>query len=142
MEHRTDEQLLRFVEDLLYLIPLGPRRDGYDVLSDTRIDLAGAQALAEATELCWQAILAQDAVGFGLGVRRSFEAQVAMFPHRVNPTIAGLIERCRDVALGWKVSGAGGGCLRLRAQMTSMTHTRISNCLPLGLLRVEYEWAR
>jgi len=32
-----------------------------------------------------------------------------MFPNMVTPTIMNLIESYRDQALGWKLSGAGGG---------------------------------
>jgi galactokinase/mevalonate kinase-like predicted kinase len=46
---------------------------------------------------------------FGQHFRESFEAQIAMFPNMMNPTVARLIERYRDQALGWKLSGAGGG---------------------------------
>jgi len=34
---------------------------------------------------------------------------VAMFPHMMTPLVAKLIDRYRDEALGWKLSGAGGG---------------------------------
>jgi galactokinase/mevalonate kinase-like predicted kinase len=85
------------------------RHDGFDVLADTNITPAGAQALAEAAENCWQAILAQDAKGFGHFFRMSFEAQVAMFPHMMTDDVARLIAQYKDSALGWKLSGAGGG---------------------------------
>lgn len=109
IEHLLDEDALHFVEDLLYLIPLGPRQDGYAVLSDTQIDERGARALAEAADACWQGILDRDSRGFGEAMRRSFEAQIAMFPHMLNPSISALIEAYRTQALGWKISGAGGG---------------------------------
>ena len=109
IEHLADESALRFVEELLYLVPLGPRQDDFDVLSDTCFTPDGARALAEATEDCWQAILDQDAGRFGDSVRRSFDAQIAMFPRMVTPTVLELIDVYRDVALGWKLSGAGGG---------------------------------
>ena len=32
-----------------------------------------------------------------------------MFPNMMNETVARLIDQYRDVALGWKLSGAGGG---------------------------------
>ena len=32
-----------------------------------------------------------------------------MFPHMVNDEITHLVEQYREVALGWKLSGAGGG---------------------------------
>jgi mevalonate kinase len=45
----------------------------------------------------------------GCAMRASFEAQVAMFPHMMSDAIAGLIDEYRGQALGWKLSGAGGG---------------------------------
>jgi hypothetical protein len=104
-----DERAYQFVEQALTLVPLGPRGPEYDVLSDTKIDEAGAKRLAEAANLCWDAIAAHDIEGFGASMRAGFEAQVAMFPHMMNDTLAEQIDRYRDRALGWKVSGAGGG---------------------------------
>ncbi len=109
IEHLADERALRFVEELLYLVPLGPRHDGFDVLGDTHIDASSARALAEATTDCWQAILERSVAGFGHAVRASFEAQIVMFPRMVTPSVSELIDLYRDVALGWKLSGAGGG---------------------------------
>ncbi len=103
------EENLRFVEELIYLVPLGPRHDGYNVLSDTHISKDGAKALADASGGCWQSILNMDKQVFGRSIRASFEAQIAMFPFMMNPAIEELIDRYRDVALGWKISGAGGG---------------------------------
>lgn len=104
-----EEDILSFAENLFYLLPLGPREDGYSVLSNTHISTEGAKALAVATERCWEALLAKNAVKFGQHFRESFEAQIAMFPNMVNPSILGLIETYRDRTLGWKISGAGGG---------------------------------
>jgi cytidyltransferase-like protein len=109
IEHVQDAQTLQFVEDSLYLVTLGPRHAEFDVLADTKITFAGAQALADAADKCWQAILARDIERFGHFFRMSFEAQVAMFPHMMNDKVARLIEQYQDVALGWKLSGAGGG---------------------------------
>ena len=53
IEHRLDESLLRFVENALYLIPLGPRYADYDVLADTVFDRERAKALAEAADGNW-----------------------------------------------------------------------------------------
>jgi cytidyltransferase-like protein len=109
IEHRLDESLLRFVESALYLVPLGPRHADYDVLEDTVIDRARAKALADAAEEHWRTILNQDIVAFGRSMRDGFEAQAAMFPHMSNERVAALIDEYRDRALGWKLSGAGGG---------------------------------
>ena len=109
IEHRLDEPLLRFVENALYLIPLGPRYADFDVLADTVIDRDRAKALADAADAHWAAILDQDLTAFGRSMRQGFEAQVAMFPHMMNAQVAALIDQYRSLALGWKLSGAGGG---------------------------------
>ncbi len=109
IQHVQDPQTLRFVENSLYLLTLGPRRAEFDVLANTRIDRAGARALAEAAEKCWRAILAQDIQEFGRSFRKSFEAQIAMFPNMMNDSISDLIKQYQEKVLGWKISGAGGG---------------------------------
>ncbi|MCK6578819.1 MAG: adenylyltransferase/cytidyltransferase family protein [Anaerolineae bacterium] len=109
IEHVTDEAALQFVENSLWLLPLGPRHDGYDPLAERAITRESAHALADAADHCWNAILRGDLPALGAAVRESFEAQIAMFPYMVGDTILSLIDRYRDQALGWKLSGAGGG---------------------------------
>jgi len=109
IESVHDEQVLCFLEDTLYLIPLGPRYSGFDVLSGTNITTQGAKALADAADNCWQAIRDRDIDGFGLYFRLGFEAQIAMFPHMVNASILQLLNSYKHLAKGWKLSGAGGG---------------------------------
>lgn len=105
----NDEPTLQFIEQALYLIPLDPRGAQYNPLDNTRLTREGAKALADAADGCWNAILRHDLRAFGEQFRCSFEAQIAMFPNMINDVILDMIERYRDVALGWKLSGAGGG---------------------------------
>ncbi len=104
-----DEKVLEWIESHLYLITLEPREWNYDVLENTKIDEANAKALADAAEECWTNILSTNLVGFGTAFRKSFEAQIKMFPNMVDEGIMNIIERYKDKALGWKLSGAGGG---------------------------------
>jgi cytidyltransferase-like protein len=104
-----DEMTMQFIEQSLYLVPLGPRGAEYSVLSNTNIDVTGAKALADATDACWNAILSHNITRFGNAIRLGFESQVAMFPNMMNKMLGDLINRYHDTALGWKVSGAGGG---------------------------------
>jgi glycerol-3-phosphate cytidylyltransferase-like family protein len=104
-----DETILQFVEQSLYLMPIGQRPSQFHVLENTNITADGARALAEAAEACWGAILQKDRPAFGRFFRQSFEAQIAMFPNMLTPAIQGLIEKYRAQTLGWKISGAGGG---------------------------------
>jgi cytidyltransferase-like protein len=109
IEALHDESTIQFVERSLYLVPLGPRGKDYDVLSRTFISRDGARALADAALACWEAIRRNDLGDFGRAFRASFEAQIAMFPLMYNEAVAEMIAQYRDRALGWKLSGAGGG---------------------------------
>jgi len=109
IEHRLDEPLLQFVENSIYLVSLGPRFDGYDVMANTHLNRENARALADAADGHWQAILDRDIVRFGQTMREVFEAQVALFPNTMNERVAAIIDEYRDSTLGWKLSGAGGG---------------------------------
>jgi cytidyltransferase-like protein len=109
IDHVRDELILQFIERSLYLVPLGPREAGFSPLTGQNLTAENAKALADAANECWDAILAHDLPGFGLQVRRAFEAQIALFPNMINDEICSLIDQYRDVALGWKLSGAGGG---------------------------------
>jgi len=109
IESVQDEAVLSFIENHLFLLTLEPRDSTFSVLEGTRIDAVGARRLAEATDSCWEAILARDIAAFGKFFTQSFEAQVAMFPHMADEGIRATIERYRSNALGWKLSGAGGG---------------------------------
>jgi cytidyltransferase-like protein len=105
----SDPSILDFIEEHLWFITLFPRENGYDVLAGTDIKTANAKALADAAEESWKAIQEKDAAAFGTAFRKSFEAQIAMFPNMVNESILEQIEEYRSQALGWKLSGAGGG---------------------------------
>jgi cytidyltransferase-like protein len=104
-----DEGILTWVEKKLYLVTLGPRVSSYSPLENTNITPAGAKALADATEDCWEAIQKKDIQAFGNAFRRSFEAQIAMFPNMVDPDILHTIDLYKEKVWGWKLSGAGGG---------------------------------
>jgi cytidyltransferase-like protein len=104
-----DEGILTWIEKNLYLVTLGPRVNTYSVLDNTKITSEGAAALSAATVDCWNAILKRDIKAFGEAFRGSFEAQVAMFPNRVDQEILETINLYKEKAWGWKLSGAGGG---------------------------------
>lgn len=104
-----EEDVLDFIEQHLYLISLGPRKNDYHVLADTKINKYDAKALAQAADACWNAALIKDAAAFGESMRLSFEAQIAMFPNMIDDEILQIIQQFKEDVLGYKISGAGGG---------------------------------
>ena len=104
-----DEQVLSWLESHLCMIPMFPRPEGTSVVEGCKIDEEGVKALATAAEQCWEAILKCDLQAFAAAFKASFEAQTAMFPAMLSNGVEEWIERYKDKALAWKLSGAGGG---------------------------------
>lgn len=104
-----DESILSWLEEHLYLIPLDPRGNNYDVLANTNITELGAKNLADAAIQCWNAIQIKDIAAFGTAFLASFRAQIAMFPNMVDETITHIINKYASKSFGYKLSGAGGG---------------------------------
>jgi len=106
------EDILKFIEDRLWLLPLGEREQGYSVLENTKIERAAAAALAAAAENLFLAATSKDAIAMGKAMTASFEAQIQMFPNMTSSSINKTIDNCyKDfpMILGHKLSGAGGG---------------------------------
>ena len=104
-----DEQVLSWLESHLCMIPMFPRPEGTSVVEGCKIDEEGVKALSTAAEQCWEAILKCDLQAFAAAFKASFEAQTAMFPAMLSNGVEEWIERYKDKALAWKLSGAGGG---------------------------------
>ena len=104
-----DENILSWLENHLYLITLGPRDGLYDVLENTVINKKNAEELRFAATKCWDSILKTDLKNFGLSFRQAFEAQYKMFPNMVYDDLFRVIDKYKNSAYGWKLSGAGGG---------------------------------
>lgn len=121
IENTVDEMTMRFLEDHIVMIPLEPRRPGCSVVEGKDITEVKVTALAKAADDCWDAILRHDLEGFAAAYLASFEAQTAMFPGMINPSVNGRI--CEEASvqpyidryaaipgvLAWKLCGAGGG---------------------------------
>ena len=121
IENTTDEMTLRFLEAHLVMVPMEPRQPGCSVTDGKDINTAKVQALAKAATACWSAIQRRDLEAFAKAYQASFDAQIALFPAMVNPTINGatcpeacvqpFIDHYRVIegVMAWKMAGAGGG---------------------------------
>lgn len=125
VEYTNDEMTLRFLEQHLVMIPMEPRKPGCSVVEGKDITPAKVKALADAAEACWHAIIAKDLDAFTSAYKASFEAQIAMFPGMVTPTIDDpsnpslrsihsvqpIIDKWQATndVLALKMPGAGGG---------------------------------
>lgn len=104
-----DEEILSWLENHLCMIPMFPRPEGTSVVEGCKIDAAGVKALSTAADKCWEAIVKRDLKAFAEAFQASFEAQTAMFPAMLSNGVEEWIERYKEKAQAWKLSGAGGG---------------------------------
>jgi len=104
-----DEDILDWLEEHIYMVTLWPRKGGYDATGNSDVTVENARKLTTAAQECYSAILARDTGAFAKALLESFEAQTALFPQTINKKIEAIIDTYRDKALGWKLSGAGGG---------------------------------
>ena len=126
VEYTNDEMILRFLEQHLVMIPMQPRKPGCSVVEGKDITTDKVKALADAADACWNAIIAKDLAAFAAAYKASFNAQIAMFPGMVTPTINDPSEPLKTIldhsiqpiidkwhatkgVLALKMPGAGGG---------------------------------
>ncbi len=133
IESVKDDATLNWLERHLRLVKLKPRKEDFRVLDQTNITPEHAIALSQAAQRCYQGILEKDIIGFGRGMRDSFEAQVRMFPLMTNPLVQETIEKYRETAYGWKLSGAGGG-----GYLVLATDLPLPDAIPLRIRRVGF----
>lgn len=116
----SEASILTWLEDHICMIPLEPRRKGCSVVEGKDITEEKVKALAKAADDCWNAIMDKDLHRFAEAYKASFDAQVAMFPGMVDPSIPEEgtsysvrhdIERwsSEEGVMAWKMPGAGGG---------------------------------
>ena len=126
----TDHELLEWIEQRIWLVPLYPRHSDYDVLSDIRVEAESVRKLSLAAEACWKAMLNKDAQGWGMASVASFEAQVKMFPLMAPVDVKEALEPYKSQVLGWKLSGAGGG-----GYLVLVNETPVKNAIQIRIRR-------
>lgn len=109
IESCHDESILAWLEEHLCMVMMFPRRPGISVVEGAQINKENVQALSNAADGCWDAIMRKDLTDFATYYRASFEAQIRMFPGMMAEGVSDFIEQYRDKALAWKMPGAGGG---------------------------------
>jgi cytidyltransferase-like protein len=132
IEQVNDTSVLDFLENHIFLLPLGARKPNFHVLDNTNLNAADAQELSLAATQCWDAILKKDLRAFGIALTRSFKAQHSLFPNMADTAILNQIAAFQSQVLGYKLSGAGGG-----GYLVLVAEQAIEGCIKIRIRRKE-----
>lgn len=138
IERCEDERILNWLEKHLCMIPMEPRKAGCSVIEGKDITTEKVKNLTFAADECWEGIMNMDLNTFVSGFRKSFDAQVAMFPAMIQGGVQSYIDKYSSIddVLAWKMPGAGGGgylvCVVNDASLFCTSH---SEAIPLKVRR-------
>jgi len=112
--HRV--KVARWLEKVLYLIPVEPRPEGYHPLGEKNLKPKWVARLGQSGRDCYDAILKMDAKALGASLNLSMKCWATLLPHVVrHPLIKvdlmGLLKAYQRQYLGAMYSGCGGGYL-------------------------------
>jgi cytidyltransferase-like protein len=110
IESTTDKDICNWLSEVLHLVPLEPRPDGYDPLKIKNLEKQLIKELGEAGELCWESILKKDIAGLGKGLTNTFLSWKKILPLTIPDRVMDEVEnKYLPDYPGAITSGSGGG---------------------------------
>ena len=106
----VDIDICDWVTDVIHLVPLKPRPDGYDPLKEMHLEKHFIRDLGEAGDRCWESILKKDIAGFGKALSDTLISWKKILPLTVPDEIMKEMESIYFSNYpGAITSGCGGG---------------------------------
>jgi cytidyltransferase-like protein len=110
VDSTIDKDICDWLSDVLHLVPLEPRPDGYDPLKEMHLKKPLIKELGSAGALCWESILKKDIKGLGKGLTDTFLSWKKILPLTVPGWVMDEMEtKYFPYYPGAITSGSGGG---------------------------------
>lgn len=110
IDSTVDKDICDWLSDVLHLVPLEPRPEGYDPLKEMHLEKQLIKELGEAGDLCWESILKKDLAGLGKGMTDTFLSWKKILPLTVPDRVMNEMEtKYFPYYPGAITSGSGGG---------------------------------
>lgn len=110
IESTTEKDICDWLSDVLHLVPLEPRPEGYDPLKVMHLEKPLIRKLGEAGDLCWKAILKKDVNGLGKALTNTLLSWKKILPLTVPDWVMKEMETKYFLHYpGAITSGSGGG---------------------------------
>jgi hypothetical protein len=116
VESNNDADVARWLEDVIHMVPVAQRPDGYNPLGEKNLDPKWIQRLGETGKQCFDAIVTKDCKALGASMNECMECWETILPHTVrHPAVTvdlvGILGYYQSRYAGAMYSGCGGGYL-------------------------------
>jgi hypothetical protein len=116
IESNNDPAVADWLNEVIQVLPISPRPDGYNPLGVKNLDPQWIRRLGQSGKDCYRAIVDQDLKALGASMNECMNCWEAILPHTVrHPTIdidlPGLLRYYQAKYPGAMYSGCGGGYL-------------------------------
>jgi cytidyltransferase-like protein len=106
----TNKDICDWLSDVLHLVPLEPRPDGYDPLKEMHLEKSFIRELGESGDLCWDAIVNKDISRLGKALTATLLSWKKILPLTVPDWVMNEMEtKYLPNYAGTITSGSGGG---------------------------------
>ncbi len=110
IESKTDRDTCEWLSNVLHLVPLEPRPEGYDPLKVMHLEKHLVKELGEAGDKCWEAILKKDVNSLGTALINTLLSWKKILPLTVPDWVMNELEtKYFPDYPGAITSGSGGG---------------------------------
>jgi cytidyltransferase-like protein len=110
IDSATNKDICDWLSNVLHLVPLEPRPEGYDPLKEMHLEKQFVKELGDAGNLCWESILNKDIKGLGKGLTDTFLSWKKILPLTVPDWVMNEMEKKYfPYYPGAITSGSGGG---------------------------------
>jgi len=116
VESNNDPNVARWLENVIHMVPIAQRPEGYNPLGHRNLDPKWIERLGETGKQCFNAILTKDSKALGASMNDCMECWEMILPHTVrHPSITvdlpGILGYYQSQYAGAMYSGCGGGYL-------------------------------
>lgn len=121
IESNNDPKVARWIEQVIHVLPVAPRPDGYSPLGVKHLDTKLVRKLGQTGKDCYDAIFARDVLGLGKSMNDCMECWETLMPNIVrHPTIktdlVSILKYYQSKYPGAMYSGCGGGYLFIASE--------------------------
>lgn len=117
IESTVDEDTCKWLSDVIHLVPLEPRPQGYDPLKIMNLEKTIVKELGEAGEKCWESIMKKDIAILGKSMTDTLLSWKKMLPLTVPDWVMQELEtKYLPYYPGAITSGSGGGYMMVASE--------------------------